>query len=599
MQLINYYQSVRKARPDVPEFIETEITMDELASIFICSRRNVNLIVKQMQELQWIEWQPGRGRGNRSTITFLIEFSSLIIQTAKSLVLRDDIKSALELIQQNSLEANQTSSFFQWLNEQFGYHIDTKKDKMRDILRIPYMQPIYTLDPILVNRRTETHLNGQIFDTLVRYEDTTKTIIPHLAHYWESDETGQTWTFFLRKGVLFHDGSELTAHDVAYSLSRLQNLECPYSWLVEDIKSTVVLNDWSIRIELHRRNRLFLYTLSYEKLSIVHRRHVEGTDKFHKFPIGTGAFKVVQNDESKLILGAHPYYFKGRPHLDSIEFWIIPESACYNAASLDDKSRQFLTFRPMGDSSKLEGVERVEIGGRYLTFNQAKVGVQQRGEFRQAIHLAIDRKKIVDELKEFRFGPASSMFPYHNRIDYILSHSLEKARALLLQSGYRGEAIHLYTSQRHEKDAVWIKEQVKKIGVTLNINFLEPSELLKREVMCQADIIMGGAVAENNIEFFMLDIYKSKNSYIRNLIGNNLRRKIDDEISLILEEPSAEIRIRKLHELEFMLRDDFAVLFIYHFRQVSYYHPSLRGVALNSLGWMDYRDLWFDPRSIT
>ena len=184
-----------------------------------------------------------------------------------------------------------------------------------------------TLDPAHSFYAFDFHLISQIFDTLIRYNPQTKVIEPHLAHYWEISEDGLHYTFYLRKGVLFHHGREMTAHDVSYSLSRLKKLgqAATQGWMTESIETMTVLNRSAIAIELSQPNVLFLQQLAHTSMAIVPEEICRDNESiFGRMPIGTGPFRLERNDDYICKLRAFDSYFGVRPHMDLIEIWLLP-----------------------------------------------------------------------------------------------------------------------------------------------------------------------------------------------------------------------------------------------------------------------------------
>ncbi|MFC0211586.1 ABC transporter substrate-binding protein [Paenibacillus chartarius] len=76
---------------------------------------------------------------------------------------------------------------------------------------------VRSLDPAQLYYSRDLHFIKQVFDTLVRFDPVYQSLEPHLAYAWECDESACSWTFYLRKGVHFHHGRELTAGDAAWT----------------------------------------------------------------------------------------------------------------------------------------------------------------------------------------------------------------------------------------------------------------------------------------------------------------------------------------------------------------------------------------------
>src|SRR5665647_2122178 len=119
---------------------EAIVTLDELAAILDCTHRNVVLILKRMADMEWLQWLPKRGRGNKSTLTFLKSSEELVLQIAREFVEKKDLRSALDYINRPSLPQLSREHFNEWLFSYFGYRAELKDHKKMDLLRFPLSQ---------------------------------------------------------------------------------------------------------------------------------------------------------------------------------------------------------------------------------------------------------------------------------------------------------------------------------------------------------------------------------------------------------------------------------------------------------------------------
>ncbi|WP_052476342.1 SgrR family transcriptional regulator [Cohnella kolymensis] len=214
---------------------EAEVSIDELSRTLFCTTRNVKIILHKLVEEGLIEWQAGRGRGNRSRIKFLADRDPLLLEWAKQMAEKGEYKQAFELLQTYSEGTAVKERFVQWLNGHFGYESEqTEGSAQMDMLRIPVYRTITTLDPAEVNYAFEAQMIRQIFDRLVGYDTSENRYVPGLAHAWDSNADATEWTFYLRKGVRFHHGRELTSEDVRFTLERL-NGDKLHSWMVRSV----------------------------------------------------------------------------------------------------------------------------------------------------------------------------------------------------------------------------------------------------------------------------------------------------------------------------------------------------------------------------
>jgi SgrR family transcriptional regulator len=603
MQLTNYYLQLRTSFEPHVEGEPQRVTLEELAALLFCTTRNVKLLLKRMSELGWIKWEPGRGRGNASELTFLVPAGDMISKEAVELARKGDFKGAMELINRYGDRYPLKESFVEWLFSYFGYKAEEKEERRLDSLRFPLFRKIYTLDPIHTYFASDAHVIDNVFDTLVSFNTATKLIEPRLAHYWETNADRTSWTFYLRKGVMFHHGREMTAYDVKFSLQRLLDpaSNSTHRWLVSGIRDIVVLNRTTLRIELKRPNYMFLQHLSECCTSIVPEEICrEHGDLFARLPIGTGAFRVDCHDDYICRLRAFDGYFGERPHLDQVELWVLPEQM--PGWIKQPQAVQFTCYfhgytQPPGLLSEDSGWKRREDvvpGCSLLTFNLQAPGPQRHAKFREAVDLVIDREAMARELRGRSVRPARSFLAHDAGAEEASTYvtDIEKARKLLNDIGYEGEPLRVYTYKSDPQDLYWIRDRCAEVGIRMDIHTLPQEEMLKRQRVAEADMIYYSVVLEE-LEFTMLGILLQLNSFVGAHLSRELKQFVTEEVERIQQQPDESVRYRMLQKMERRLKEQRAFLFLLQYSHEVAYHESLKGVTVNALGWVDFRKVFF------
>src|SRR5947208_1730299 len=210
-----------------------------------------------------------------------------------------------------------------------------------DSMIVTFKDDISTLDPAIGYDWQNWSIIKSIFDGLMDYEPGTTKLVPHQAESFTVSADGKSYTFKLRRGVKFHNGREVTAADVKYSLERTLNpkTQSPGAGFFGDIAGTKEFADgkakevsgiktadkYTIAFTLSKPNAAFLHILALNFAHVVPKEEVEktGADFGHK-PVGTGAFKVKEWVlGQRLVLARNPDYFvKGRPYLEEIVFQV-------------------------------------------------------------------------------------------------------------------------------------------------------------------------------------------------------------------------------------------------------------------------------------
>ncbi|MDZ5471358.1 ABC transporter substrate-binding protein [Bacillus sp. 31A1R] len=569
------------------------VKLDEISDALACTRRNANFLLSRMVEKQWIEWTPGKGRGHSSQLVFLQAPESLILEIAKRKVLQNNLKGAHEFLDSITCENSVLSSFSSWLHAQMGFQVEDYKLHSIERLRFPFYRPILNLDPAFSTRRTESHIVTQIFDTLVCYNSKTHSIESHLCHHWFTNEEQTVWTFHLRKGLFFHDGKPLTSLDVKYTIERIQNprTNSPHRWMTEDICKVTTPHERIIQINLVKPNSIFDHYLSRTTFSIV-PKHIPNFSP--EMPLGSGPFFVKQNDSSRLVLAANESYFKERATLDVIEIWVIPN---YNGIeTMSFEQLMPLSTSGLEENSSFSEIKNVEIGANYIVFNMNKSGPQHSKDFRTALQYVLNRRQMIAELGGLRETPAFSFIPGQGIATMACDHQLKLAQEYLVRSGYKGEKLLLFTYEMkiNEDNAKWIRKRASEIGINIEVVVHSAPDLGKMEVMLQADLITAGEVFDLPVDLGLIDMFQRGNSFVGGCLDSRLKDIKQSFIEKTLSMSDSEDRLNTLLELEAVLLAERVLLPLFHSRQSVYHHDSLKGVTLNQLGWMNYRDLWID-----
>lgn len=600
MLLAEQYLRLRRTLDHVRDGEEVSISLPELEEIFVCSSRNCQMIMQKLLRTEWITWTPGRGRGNRSLLSFRQNREELLLQTAKSHVEKGQLKEAIQFVDTYAATDWERAQFHDWLGRQFGYQPLFIHNQRVDTVRLFFPYPFFCLDPAQIQYSFQKHIVNQLFDRLVRFDKEKQLPEPSLAHYWEANSKGDVWRFYLRKGILFHHGKELNAHDVCYTLLRLKQLSTQLPGLssYEAIRKVVNTGEYSLEIELQQANHGFIHYLASERASIIPKGICEEMgERFSLQPLGTGPFRVERNDCDLLVLHAHDTYFQGRAHLDQIELWVVADEELTRKSVSEDAYNIHLGAKTEQETS-WKSITRQAVGCKMLFWNRKKNGWGCNERFRQALFSAVDQKAFLEQLGNENMLPADRLIGGALEAPREAA-SKEEVNSLLQASGYKGEAIRLYTYsfQRNEQEAEWLAKQWEQFGIRVEITVFAPHEFGSTEFFEQADLFLYYQAADENKELFLLEMYASPGSILRRYFSQELNRKIDDDVPGIVQEAAASRRLARLERLEQQIKQDWAVQFLYHRHERASYHPSLQGVTLNALGWVSFKDIWFQDKA--
>lgn len=598
MKIRKHYLTLRRSFPHVHEEHPLEITLEELALHLDCTHRNMVLLLKRMQQEQWLTWLPKKGRGNRSTLIFHASKEDALMEEAKELVAKQDLHSALELLQSAEYASSLREQFQVWLSGQFGFRSEVQGQRRTDILRFPLTQTIHALDPAAIHYAGESHLVNQLFDGLVRMDAKGDQILPHLAHAWDVDASRTLWTFYLRKGVLFHHGHEMLASDVKYSLERLRRLAPRglYSWAYSGIIDITTPDETTVCIQLSERNELFLGFLTTNRASIVPADLCEAAGGLmDKSPIGTGPFRLTGHEQGIWILEAFPAYFQGRGFLDRVEVWTLPEN---EQTELSTQRQPFQVMHNVRisdmEAQRWQQVRQSGMTTKFMTVNELKDGPLKNPFIREALKLALDQPYLLEQLSGDVTEAASSFFLQPQQDKDRSNHTISTKRQpieikqLLATAGYQGDVLKLATIPQYEQDALLLQNMYAMSGITLEI-MLIPAEEFKGELRMTADLLLFAVMLDEHRELRLYDMYKS----MRQHAAHDVQTMLDDSLRQLRSESDPKRRMALLEQLESQLKQRHSLLFLYRKHLKTAYHPSIRGISLDSLGWVRFRDIWF------
>ena len=404
------------------------------------------------------------------------------------------------------------------------------------------------LDPIHSDVGETVKVVVNLFETLVTYGERSLDIVPSLATRWETSEDGLAWTFHLREGVKFHDGTDMNAEAVVFSFERLIREDHPdvYSNVIpffasfQVIDRIEIVDPYQVVFHLKHRDAIFLQNMCMYPASIVSPTAVKVLgERFGAEPVGTGPFRFSRwQRDVELELVAFDEYWQGRPRMNRVIFVPVHENAVrvqqirlgmiHIADNLPPEDVDSLAQDP-----KLAVQQTPGINVGYLTMQNEKPPLDNV-KVRQAIWHAIDKQNLIDEVYAGHGKPAVSMMPptlwgYHDGL-VDRAYDPERARSLLAEAGLetpiRMQLYVMKTSrpymQRPRETAIFIKAQLAQVGFEIEIVTQDNNLHFQQLRQGEHDLGLTGWSTDNNdpdnFLYQLLDPDNINNS------GNNMSR---------------------------------------------------------------------------
>ncbi|RBP88639.1 peptide/nickel transport system substrate-binding protein/oligopeptide transport system substrate-binding protein [Rhodobacter sp. 140A] len=376
---------------------------------------------------------------------------------------------------------------------------------------ITYKDDVATLDPAIGYDWQNWSMIKSIFDGLMDYVPGTTELRPGLAESYEISPDGKTYTFHLRKRVTFHNGREMTAEDVKYSLDRVTTpaTQSPgagffgsiagYDAMADgsatSLSGVTVLDPATVKIELSRPDATFLHVMALNFSSVVPKEEVEkwGAD-FGKHPVGTGAFKLSDwTIGQKLLLSKNADYWRaGLPYLDSVTFEVGQEPIVallrLQKGEVDIPGDGIPPAKFTEVMNNPDEKKQVVVGGQlqtgYITLN-VEMKPFDTVEVRRAINMAINKDRIVQMING-RATPATQplppSMPGYTKEYAGYAFDPAKAKAMLAEAGYPdGFQTQLYVmnTDPNPRIAQAIQQDLAAIGVKAEIKALAQANVIE------------------------------------------------------------------------------------------------------------------------
>ncbi|TWH56141.1 peptide/nickel transport system substrate-binding protein/oligopeptide transport system substrate-binding protein [Desulfitobacterium sp. LBE] len=494
-----------------------------------------------------------------------------------------------------------------------------------------------TLDPALNSAVDGGNMLLFAFDCLLNVDKDNK-IIPGAAEKWETSEDGLTWTFYLREGLKWSDGSPLTAKDFVYSWKRVADpaTAAPYGETVlgmvkgfdeaaagnPDALAVSAPDDTTFVVELANPCAYFDKLAAFATLSPVQQATIEANgDAWATKPeayIGNGPFQISEWVPSSYILFTKNPNYRDPDSikLDSIKLLLIEDS---NASYAAYKTGEAMMIKdvPTAEIPSLQGKDDFYIepllGTYYLDLNNTLPQFSDP-RVRMALSLAIDRKYVADTLMQGTYTPASNFIgtgvadwdgssfmdnanggkPYINIDDH--EGNLAKAKELLAEAGYpEGKGFPAITystndSAYHKVVAQYLQQAWKELGLTVNVEIVEWASFTPQRRAGDYQTSRDGWLFDYNDASNMLDLMYSTN-------GNNNAKYKSAEYDALMARAAAEVDPEKrsgyLHQAEDHMMADAAVVPVAYYNEFYLQSPKITGSWHSPYGYwyFQYADI--------
>jgi peptide/nickel transport system substrate-binding protein len=399
------------------------------------------------------------------------------------------------------------------------------------------------LDPHTTSSSFAFTVLENVYDTLVQPGDDL-TMEPALAEDWTTSDDLLTWTFTLREGVTFHDGSELTADDVVASFERIAE-EGANAFRLDAVESFEATDDLTVTLRLGRPAPNLLEQIGpFKGMAIAPAAAIEAGTLGDE-PVGTGPFRFVSfSPGDSVVVEAFEDYWGEGPYLDGVEFRVIPDESV-KITNLETGEVDWIDSVPPQQLDQLEGSDDLVLGrvaGNdywYLALNNEREPFDDP-EVRRAIAFALDPATIAEAAKFDAATPNETAIPETSfwHLDHApFGHDPEQAQQLLDEAGVSGLTIDLMVTNEFPETvtaAQVISSQLEEVGITVDIRTEDFSTWLAEQGDGNFDAFMLGWLGNIDPDDFYYAQHHSTG-------GFNFHGFEDAEVDQLLDDARVEV----------------------------------------------------------
>lgn len=363
------------------------------------------------------------------------------------------------------------------------------------VLKVGLQADPTALDPQKQSLTAIWHVIEHIYNGLTRTKPDL-SIEGSLAESWEISDDGLTYTFALRPGVVFHDGTPLKASDVKFTFERLVDPATASTSAgdLASMKSIEAPDDATVVMTLNAPDASLLATLTGQSCVVYSEAFVKANNNdVSQVAMGTGPFKFVEYvPNTRVVLEKNPdYWEEGLPYLDGIEMTIAADDTSRTAAVVTG-TVDFIEYAPLRDIDSLQQDPNLTLAGdsntniRFMALNLAKPPFDNP-KVRQAISLVVDRDAVLGPTVFGHGTPTAVLFPPDFwaalQMD-VPTPDVEKAKALMAEAGMADGFKTVITSWSQysflSNAAVVLQEQLRQIGIEAELNMVENATMVEQ-----------------------------------------------------------------------------------------------------------------------
>ncbi len=579
------------------------LTLSDIADKFSTSPRHARTLLKQLQDKDWLVWQPSIGRQRRSVLHLHYSLEELQQILALQLVNQGDYTEAQQMLSGDKQRFGRLLQATSGASQRSGLvH-----------LQLTYYRPFSPLLPHLSQRNSERYFLRQIYSGLVQCDKSGK-IRADLAHHWQHDDIKQIWRFYLRPGLTFHNGDCIEATDVVTLFSQLKK-RIDYASELAHVETISALSPLGIEFKLSHPDNGFPGLLADPKYLIQPPQQL--LDQTAQLPIGSGLFKVRQHDNERLQLQAFDHYYGCRALPEQVTIWHVTNEKdrqqTYTGCDLQlqqstetgnnlspklSSSCQYSLVnsadRNTETSTEHAGQEqlpsRVEYGCQYLIFNQNRKETRLTLAQRRWLTDYLTPQKLLlmslENKDAMNVEIAKSLLPCWTGI----SRPAAPQVSLPVQLD-----IATYDQTELQQYAMLIQTLLAELKVKCNIsvyNYAELQQRIYQSELTETLILTSTNIGDNRPASTFRWLFSDP--LLHGSFSSEASLWLTEQLTQIRETRSLEEYLTALEPLVTTMLSEAWLHPLFHQRQRIRFQNILKDVAMTGWGWPELKNVWIE-----
>lgn len=467
------------------------------------------------------------------------------------------------------------------------------------------------LDPAFVDDGESSKVIVNVYEGLLAYAKDSTELEPCLAESWEVSEDGLSYTFKLRQGVKFHDGTDFNAEAVKVNIDRQlppQRLEdMPYaSFVYADVKDVVVVDDYTVQINLTKKNTAFLANLAMSLAApIASPTALEANGgNLNESPVGTGPYKFVEwNPSEDIVLTRNDEYWREPAKTKNIVFKFIPDNSARIVALKSGEVDMIDGIDSTGvDQIKADGNELYNVSGmniNYMAYNTTRAPFDN-----VAVRTALSKAVNVPELVTALYGDYAELattilptfMPGYSADVKQVEYDPEAAKAELAAAGFN-QPIKMIVynnprpyNARNKALAESIQSYWSKVGVEVTIEDYDWTTYKDKVIAGDYDVCFYGWIGDNGDPDNFLNLLCDQSPAM------NVAKLNDAKLQAMIAEGTStekgDARNAIYTEAEKYIASLAVWLPISHANSLSAYSPAVQNYSYHPTGNIFFREMY-------